>query len=143
MPSVARLTGIVLVTALVSCSNTAKLPNISSVLLDSTGQNGRACIKANDIRGYGVLEQDVISIDARNRYYLATVLPGCIDLASSSRAMFGSRSYEVCGGGMGQVQTGGDNCTIRHIFEFDNREAAFAAHDSAVKARKAAADNTE
>lgn len=129
--------------ALAGCSNTASRPNISYVLLDNTGQNGRACINTSDIRGYGLLDQDVISIDAGRHYYLATVMPGCIDLASSTRAIFSSRFAQVCGGGMDRIHTQDDSCTIRTIFEFDNRETAFEVHGSAIKARNAAADNAE
>ncbi|WP_339617011.1 DUF6491 family protein [uncultured Gilvimarinus sp.] len=141
MISRTAFTGLAIAAVLTGCSST--MPNISSTLLDTTGQNGRACIDTSDIRGYGVLDQDVISIDARNNYYLATVMPGCNNLETSARAMFSSRFYEVCGGGMDHVRTGGDNCTIRNIFEFANREEAFAAHDAAMAARKAAADNAE
>ena len=141
MISRTALTGLVLAAVLIGCSST--MPNISSTLLDTTGQNGRACIDTSDIRGYGVLDQDVISIDARSNYFLATVLPGCNDLATSARAMFSSRFYEVCGGGMDHLRTSDDNCTIRNIFEFESREEAFIAHDAAMAARKAAADSAE
>ena len=142
MTSPYRLASILALAVLAGCSTTP-MPNISTTLLDTTGQDGRACVDTSDIRGYGVLEQDVISIDARNNYYLATVLPGCNNLEVSARAMFSSRFYEVCGGGMDHVRTGGDNCTIRNMFEFENREEAFAAHDAAIAARKAAAEQAE
>ncbi|UTF58722.1 DUF6491 family protein [Gilvimarinus sp. DA14] len=127
------LASCVFAAGLSGCSTTGgPSTNISSILQDTTGQNGRACIDAGDIRGYGVLEKNVISIDAFNKYYLATVLPGCTNLEVSTRAIFEQRFAEVCGGGMDSVRTGGDNCTIRSIFEFEDRSEAFAAHEQAL-----------
>lgn len=125
---------IALASLVCACSSTGgPSTNISTILQDTTGQNGRACIDAGDIRGYGVLDQNVISIDAFNKYYLATVLPGCTNLEVSSRAIFEQRFAEVCGGGTNSVRSGGDNCTIRSIFEFEDRSEAFAAHDAALQ----------
>ncbi|MCP8899643.1 DUF6491 family protein [Gilvimarinus xylanilyticus] len=120
--------------AITACSTTGgPSTNVSSLLLDATGQNGRACLDVKDIRGYGVLDGDVISINTNREYYLATVLPGCMDLQMSTHAMFKQRFGEICGGGMDSVRTGGDNCTIRNIFEFENRESAFAVHDQVME----------
>ena len=112
------------------------VPNLSSVLLDTSGQNGRACVQQRDIRGYGVLDGDVISIDARRGYYLATTLPGCNNLGTAPRAAFEERFSEVCGGGMHKLYTGDDQCTIRHMFEFEDRQSAFKAHQKAIEHRQ-------
>ncbi len=75
----------------------------------------------------------MISIDGRRNYYLATVMPGCNALDTSPSALFEERFSEVCGGGMHKVYAGGDHCTIRQMYEFENREAAFEAHRNAVE----------
>lgn len=128
--NVFSLTAIAFIAVMLSaCTSTGPSTNVSSLLLDTTGQDGRACLDVSDIRGYGVLDGDVISINTNREYYLATVLPGCMDLQTSTHAMFKQRFGEICGGGRNSVRTGGDNCTIRNIFEFEDRESAFAVHD--------------
>lgn len=128
----------VLSTGLTACATTdGDVPPFNEVLAETIGQNGRACVRHSDIRGYGVLDHDVISIDGRRRYYLATVMPGCNALDTSPSALFEERFSEVCGGGMHKVYAGGDHCTIRQMFEFENREAAFEAHRKAVEAYNA------
>lgn len=119
------------------------LPAFHQILQETTGQNGRACIRHSDIRGYGVLDQDVISIDGRREYYLATVMPGCHSLGTSPRALFEERFSEVCGGGRDKVYIQDDHCTIRQIFEFEDREAAFAAHQKAMDKRAELKDAAE
>ncbi len=113
----------------------SSVPRFHQILKDTTGQDGRACIRHSDIRGYGVLDEEVISIDARREYYLATVLPGCHALETSPRALFEERFSEVCGGGRDRVHVEDGHCTIRQIFEFENREAAFEAHRKAIEKR--------
>jgi len=123
-----------LVAALSACTTTGEsVPSFYDVLAETAGQNGRACVRQNDIRGYGVLDHEVISIDARRNYYLATVLPGCNALDTSPAALFEERFSEVCGGGMHKVYVRDDHCTIRQMYEFESREAAFAAHRRAVE----------
>jgi hypothetical protein len=123
-----------LLAALSACTTTGEsVPSFYDVLAETAGQNGRACIRHSDIRGYGVLDHDVISIDGRRNYYLATVMPGCNALDTSPSALFEERFSEVCGGGMHKVYAGGDHCTIRQMYEFENREAAFEAHRNAVE----------
>ncbi|MGD8177009.1 DUF6491 family protein [Marinimicrobium sp. ARAG 43.8] len=135
-PVVTRARSTALMAALVTLAGcaTQEGPSFYSVLQETSEQNGRACIRHSDIRGYGVLDRDVISIDGRRHYYLATVLPGCNALGVSPAALFEQRFNEVCGGGQHRLYTGGDHCTIRQIFEFNSREEAFAAHEQALKA---------
>lgn len=118
-------------------------PSFYDVLQEEAGQNGRACVRQSDIRGYGVLERDVVSIDARRNYYLATMLPGCNALSTSPRALFEGRFSEVCGGGRSTVRAGGDECTIRQIFEFDDREQAFEVHRNAVETHQELRDRAD
>lgn len=117
-----------------ACATTEEVPRFHQILFDTAEQNGRACIRQRDIRGYGVLERDVVSIDGGRQYYLATVLPGCQALQTSPSALFEGRFSEVCGGGRDRVVTeGDDHCTIRHIFKFESREAAFETHRAALE----------
>lgn len=121
-----------------ACANMGdgQVPSMSQLLMDATGQKGRACVRKGDIQGYGVLDNNWVSIDGMRDYYLASVLPGCQSLSTSPRALFESRFYEVCGGGSGRLHTDGESCTIQHIFEFDNREEAFAAWRAAEEERE-------
>lgn len=123
----------VTVLGLTACATSGSMPSFHKVLADSVGENGRACIRHSDIRGYGVLDHDVVSIDGRRNYYLATLMPGCNALGTSPSALFEQRFSEVCGGGRDKLYTGDDHCTIRQMFEFEDREAAFEAHRKAVE----------
>jgi hypothetical protein len=127
-----------LCTGLIGCSNQqSKAPHISTMLIEETGQNGRACVRSSRIRGYGILKHDVISIDGHRDYFLATVRPGCLSLSTSIQAAFSGDFGEVCGGINDKIISGGDSCTIRHIFKFDDRKQAFAVYESTLEKRKA------
>lgn len=126
----------VLAALLASCATGREVPSMSEMLRESTGQNGRACVRLSDIRGYGVLENNVVSIDGRTEYYLATVLPGCTDLQTSVRTLFRGDFGELCGQTMDSLSTRGDTCTINQMFEFDNREEAFATFNDILDRRK-------
>jgi len=108
---------------------------MATMLREATGQNGRACVRLADIRSYGVLKHDVVSINAFNGYYLATVLPGCLDLQSSIGALFRGSFGEVCGGAMNRIVTDDDQCLINQVFEFEDRDEAFAIFDSILERR--------
>lgn len=123
-------------TVLASCATTSDVPDIGQMLRETTGQNGRACVRVDDIRGYGVLKDDVVSIDSMSDYYLATVLPGCIDLQTSVRALFSGDFGEICGRTMDSVVTRGDRCTINQMFEFESREEAFATFNQVRERRE-------
>jgi hypothetical protein len=126
-----------LAVVLASCA-TGNAPRMGQMLKETTGQNGRACIQLDDIQSYGVLEGGVISIDSMDgNYYLATVLPGCVDLQTSARALFSGDFGEVCGQTADSIVTGGDRCSINHIFEFDNRKEAFDTYNQILEKRKA------
>jgi hypothetical protein len=120
-----------------SCASTGgDLPSMGEMLRDTTGQNGRACIRKGDIQGYGVLDGDVVSIDATRNYYLATVLPGCLDLTTSMGAAFRGDFNEVCGGSADKVFTQDNHCTINQMFEFKSREEAFDTFHSIQEKRE-------
>ena len=121
----------------VACATTGgNIPSIGKMLAEETGQNGRACVRLDDIRGYGVLDDKVLSIDSSKDYYLATVLPGCNDLQVSMRTLFSGKFGEICGK-TGRVATQGDHCAVNEMFEFETREQAFAAYNAVVEKRKA------
>lgn len=134
-----------LAAVLASCASTgSKVPRIGQMLKETTGQNGRACIRLSDIQSYGVLEDNVVSIDSMTGdYYLATVLPGCVDLQASVRTLFSGDFGEICGQTADSIVTGGDRCTINQIFEFDNRKEAFATYDEIVERRKSLKSTAE
>lgn len=119
-----------------ACATQNETPTLSSVLATEAVQNGRACVRQSDIRGYGVPEDRVVSIDGRNKYYLATVLPGCIDLATSARAFFGGDFFEVCGQTGDKIVTRDEQCTINQIFEFEDRDEAFETLEKAKERRE-------
>jgi len=124
---------------LTSCAST-NTPKMATMLRDTTGQNGRACILQSDIKSYGVLKDNIISINGKRKYYLATVLPGCNDLQTSVRAMFSGKFSEICGQSMDKLVTGGNQCTINHIFQFNSRDEAFAVYNSILEQRESMKD---
>jgi hypothetical protein len=83
-----------------------------------------------------VLDGNVVSIDGTTKYYLATVMPGCNDLHTSVRALFQGGFGEVCGQSVNRVVTGGGQCTINKMYEFKNREEAFATFNALIEERK-------
>lgn len=121
-----------------ACSTTGEsVPSLADTLHDVSGQNGRACVDKGDIQGYGVLDDNIISIDGRREYYLATVLPGCLDLVTSIGVAFKGGFGEVCGRTSDSVMTNDSHCTINRMYEFDNRDDAFAAYNQAKQQREA------
>lgn len=122
--------------ALTACATQGpEVPSVAEMLRESTGQNGRACVRDANFRGYGVLKHNVLSIDGGRNYYLATVLPGCTDMTTSARAMFSGSFGEICGQSMHQMTTRGSSCTINQMFRFDNREQAFSVYNQVIERR--------
>jgi hypothetical protein len=140
--------------SLFSCASyLADVPRHDTLLQAETEQDGRACIRQSDIRGYGMLDDDVVSIDARGRkkYYLATTAFQCHSLRTSFAAGFKGDFSELCGGGRDRIITPEESCPIKGIYEFGSREEAFAAFEKieaqraeirkeAIEANKASAD---
>jgi hypothetical protein len=124
---------------LISCTTTGDRDahKLSSLLEDTTGQNGRACVKVSDIEGYGVLEDNVLSIEGEDdEHYLATVTPGCDDLPTTARLQFSGDFGEVCGQAMDEIVMGDDRCTINQLFEFDDRDDAMDAYHATLELRE-------
>jgi len=122
---------------LASCASMtgSNKPKLGSMLSDTTGQKGRACVKVNDIKGYGVLEDDVISIEGKGEHYLATVQPGCGDIPQSAQILFSGDFGEVCGEALDEIVAGDDRCTVNQLFEFKNRESAMKAYQATLERR--------
>lgn len=132
-----KILGLTLVAGLFSaCASQHDGPTMSKLLAKESVQNGRACIRQSDIRGFGVPENNVMSIDGGQKYYLATVLPGCINLQTSARAFFDGNFFEVCGQTGDRIVTQDERCTINQIFEFENREQAFEALENVKEQRE-------
>ena len=109
-----------LLLTLAACSSLqANLPDYDQLLKTQTEQNGRACIRESDIRGYGVLDDSVVSINGRGRkeYYLLTTVYQCNSLMTSGSAAFIGGFSELCGGGRDNIFTGDDSCPIKSIFK--------------------------
>lgn len=138
--TIAKLTAAAGVVLVAGCATNPDAPSFYQVLSEAADGNGRACVDQRDIRGYGVLDEGVISIDGRRNYYLATVMPGCNALESSPRALFEGNFSEVCGGGGDRLRTDDEHCSIRQIFEFEDREAAMKVHGEAVERYRALRD---
>jgi hypothetical protein len=124
---------------LVSCSSVGvNLPSYDNLLKAQTKQDGRACVRQRNIRGYGMLDGDVISISAsgKSRYYLVTTLFQCQSLQTSFSVGFKGDFFELCGGGRDRILTSEESCPIKSIFEFESREKAFAIFEKADKIRQ-------
>ncbi|WP_255418955.1 DUF6491 family protein [Paraglaciecola sp. MB-3u-78] len=83
------------------------------------------------MRGYGMFDDDVMSINAsgKNRYYLVTTLFQCHSLQTSFSAGFKGDFSELCGGGRDKILTSEESCPIKSIFEFSSKEEAVATFE--------------
>lgn len=115
--------------SLSACSSlTVNPPSNNALLGELTKQNGRACVRSNDINGFGVLDDDVISIDGRRgKYYLVTTLFRCNSLSISPKIAFKGNFANFCGGGGDSIITGDEACPVKAIYEFSSSKEAFDA----------------
>lgn len=130
---------IIVFLSLISCSSLGvNLPSYDELLKSETGQDGRECVRQHNIRGYGILDDEVISISAsgKNRYYLVTTLLRCHSLQTSFSAGFKGDFSQLCGGGRDKILTSEESCPIKSIFEFKSREEAFATFEKVDKIRQ-------
>jgi hypothetical protein len=129
--------GLVALASLSACSSlTTNLPSNDTLLQEFTEQDGRACIRNNSISGYGMLDNDVISVDARRKeYYLLTTLYRCNSLDISHRIAFKGNFSQFCGGAGNTVITGEEVCPIKAIYKFPSKEDAFAAFEAVADKR--------
>ncbi len=122
--------------ALAACATTAYTPTpveMNTALRDITGQDGRHCIRQGDIDGYAALSDTVLSVSDKFRgHYLMITRYSCPGMEVASRALFEGAFTEFCGQ-RDSITTGGGRCPILSIYSFENRNAAFAAHDQALE----------
>lgn len=98
-----------------------------------TQSNGRQCLRVADISGYGTLNDSVLSVSSKFRkHYLLVTLFRCPEMEISSAALFKGSFTELCGGGRDAVFAGQRQCPVQGVYEFENRQAAFAAYDEAI-----------
>lgn len=127
----------VCVAVLSSCTTTGgEKQKVGNMLGDTTGQNGRACVKLSDIEGYGVLQDNVLSIDGQGEHYLATLMPGCDEVTGTARIRFSGDFGEVCGQAMDEVVVDDEHCTINHVYEFEDRDEAMDAYNDVLEMRE-------
>jgi hypothetical protein len=125
--------------SLVSCANLGvNLPSYDKLLKAQTEQDGRACVRQRNIRGYGMLDDNVISINVggKHSYYLVTTLYQCHSLQTSFSAGFKGDFLELYGGGRDKILTSEESCPIQSIFEFESREEAFTTFENVDKIRR-------
>ena len=125
--------------SLVSCTSLGvNLPSYDKLLKAQTEQDGRACVRQRNIRGYGMLDDNVISINVsgKHSYYLVTTLYQCHSLQTSFSAGFKGDFLELCGGGRDKILTSEESCPIKSIFEFESKEEAFATYEKVDQIRQ-------
>lgn len=124
----------VIAVGLVACSSENRFPTyatLDKVLAEQTGQDGRACVRTMDVRGFA-FDDGVLKLPSRGKYFIATTLHQCHDLEFSHLVGFESQFGEACGPAL-SVYTRDSRCPIRNVYEFKNRQEAFAALDQANK----------
>ncbi|HEX7028174.1 MAG TPA: DUF6491 family protein [Gammaproteobacteria bacterium] len=126
----------ILVTVLAACATVSDVPSLGEMLRQATGQNGRACVRSTEIRNYGTLKDDLVIIRGLSKHYVAVITPGCMDLDSPFRTRFRGGHGEICGGSMDSIITETDECIIRQMFEFEDREHAFITLHSVLEERE-------
>ena len=129
--------------AVTGCASTAYQPNpaeINSALRQITGQDGRACVRQRDIDGFGALSDTVLSVSDKFRgHYLMITRYSCPGMEVASRALFEGAFTEFCGQ-RDSITTRGGRCPILSVYTFENRDAAFEAHDQAIEAARTRRD---
>lgn len=118
-----------------ACSSTTFVPTpseMNTAMREITGQNGRACVRIRDIQGYGALSDSVISVSSNFRkQYIMVTMHRCPAIESGAHMAFKGAFTDFCGGGRDSVHAGDGRCPVQSVYEFDDRDAAFAAHDKA------------
>lgn len=138
--SIGLLTGLLLA----SCGTQEKKPEpppIDAVLAGLTEQNGRACIRVNDIHGFAAMSDQMISVNSRRgEYFLVTLPHRCYSLSSTYEIAFQGAFLDVCGGGArDRILTPEESCPIKHIYKFKSRKEALATLELAKKKQQALA----
>ena len=129
-PVLTAIASSLIVAVLTGCaSSPANLPSYDELLKAETEQDGKTCIRQSDINGYGVLGNDIISVDARRKkHYLITTLYRCNSLNTGFQAGFDGNYFDFCPI-RDKIITIDESCPVKSIFEFDSRKDAFAAFE--------------
>jgi hypothetical protein len=122
---------------LAACATGPQIPSLAELLSRNTGQDGGACLYSSEVRRYSVYNDEFIFIDGSLGSYIVTANPGCQDLSTTPSLSFEGRSTRICGAGMDKINTRAHQCTIREIFKFETRDAAFIAFENAVEQERA------
>jgi len=119
----------------VACSSatiTTTASEMNLAMKEITGQDGRACVEIRDISGYGAISDCVLSVSSRfNKQYIMVTMHRCPAIEFGAALAFNGAFSDFCGGGRDSVHAGEGRCPVQNVFEFENRDAAFAAHDRA------------
>ena len=117
---------------LMACTNQKEQSQFSmeDALQQQTGQNGRTCMRLSDIDGYN-FDGRVITIDGGRRYYVGTTLMRCHEADMAVNMKFDGPGGDFCGSPNSTITTRDGRCTMKSLFEFGNRKAAFAAIETA------------
>lgn len=128
--------------ALAGCASPTYEPmprDMFRTLSEITGQDGRECLRIDDIAGYGTLNDSVLSVSSKFRgHYLLVTLYRCPEMTTASTALFKGSFTEFCGGGRDAILTGQRRCPVQGVFQFENREDALSAYDGAIELTRAA-----
>ena len=132
--SIRVLSVIPLIALLSACASTGIDPSpreLNAALTEITQQNGRVCVRQRDITGFAALSDSLVSVSNRTReHYLMVTRFRCPDMEMAPAALFEGAFTEFCGQ-RDSITTRGGRCPVQSVFEFDNRDAAFAALDRA------------
>jgi hypothetical protein len=143
------LIGILMALLCAACSTVQdqkpKLPSVDELLTQFTEQNGRSCIRTNDIRGFSALDDQLVSVNGRRgEHFLVTTLYRCYSLDSSFAIGFSGSFSEVCGGSAGnQLVTREESCPVKHIYKFPSKDDAMVMVEMVEARRKALAQFPE
>ena len=114
-------------------SSNPPIPSYHELLLAETNQDGRECIRQGDINGYGVLDDELVSVDARRQeYFIITTLYQCTSLNSGFQAGFDGSFGDFCPL-RDRIITIDETCPIKGIFKFESK-AEFTATFEKIKA---------
>jgi hypothetical protein len=131
----------------VACSSSAVMPTpseMNNALAEITGQDGRTCVRVNDISGFGTLSDMTLSVSNKFRsHYLMVTMHRCPDVESSTTAAFKGAFTEFCGRRDSLYTRGGGRCPVQSVYEFENRDAAFAAYDKAKEMIRASRESAD
>ena len=134
MESTRVLSAISLIALLSACASAGVNPSpreVNAALTEITDQNGRACVRQRDINGFAALSDSLVSVSDRTReHYLMVTRFRCPDMELAPVALFEGAFTEFCGQ-RDSITTRGGRCPVQSVFEFENRDAAFAALDQA------------